>query len=99
MSGGAEHAVELAAAEVPISGRCKMAFGTRDADFHSGAGDALAVPGTRQCGRRINAERLPALAAPFARRTARFAGIVEAVWTQHRWTTIQSDCQLASACQ
>ena len=29
-----------------------------------------------QCGRRIFAERLPTLAAPFARRTARFAGIV-----------------------
>jgi transposase len=29
-----------------------------------------------QCDRRIFAERLPTLAAPFARRTARFAGIV-----------------------
>src|SRR5579863_8999135 len=29
-----------------------------------------------QCTRRIFAERVPALAAPFSRRTARFAGIV-----------------------
>ena len=53
-----------------------------------------------QCGRRIFAERLPTLAAPFARRTARFAGIVRLVDPDTAQVDDHpSDCWLASACQ